>query len=262
MYNKHYLLPFHKLHFIKCKWNTYSLQALYGKVHSSALIIQVKNRHCKHNSNTLQHKVSIFLQKKIREKSRECHNHKQQPLPDPKRKRKLTNLIKHKPNILGLTCKPSKLFCIAKNLNTRQVIWLATSENVPLDMCTKHYKYTPVQKYCKFYNQERKVSDKNPDIFFSYFCSKHRLWVLVGTASSTFSIKNKKNNVYPCKPKFYYIKVKGGQNYIGVFSWWYGLRESVRRCVFSRLGCFALYVPELKTVHTSNQPNWERNRCK
>ena len=32
--------------------------------------------------------------------------------------------------------------------------------------------------------------------------------------------RNKKNNVYPCKPQFYNIKVgfKGGQNYIGMFS--------------------------------------------
>ena len=32
-----------------------------------------------------------------------------------------------------------------------------------------------------------------------------------------FLSRNKKNNVYPCKPQFYYIKVgsKGGQNYIG-----------------------------------------------
>ena len=38
--------------------------------------------------------------------------------------------------------------------------------------------------------------------FFSYFCSKDRLWVLVRTAA-----KSEKNNVYPCKPEFYYIKV-------------------------------------------------------
>ena len=32
--------------------------------------------------------------------------------------------------------------------------------------------------------------------------------------------RNKKYNVYPCKPQFYYTKVgfKGGQNYIGMFS--------------------------------------------
>ena len=34
-----------------------------------------------------------------------------------------------------------------------------------------------------------------------------------------FLSKNKKNNIYPCKPQFYHIKVgfKGGQNYINVF---------------------------------------------
>ena len=39
---------------------------------------------------------------------------------------------------------------------------------------------------------------------------------------SMFLSRNKKNNVYPCKPQFYYIKVgfKGGQHYIGMFSWW------------------------------------------
>ena len=34
---------------------------------------------------------------------------------------------------------------------------------------------------------------------------------------SMFMSRNKKNNVYLCKPKFYYLK--GGQNYIGMFSW-------------------------------------------
>ena len=49
-------------------------------------------------------------------------------------------------------------------------------------------------------------------IFFSYFHSKHRLWVLVRSGSneypqSEFLSRKKKNNVYPCKPQFYYIKV-------------------------------------------------------
>ena len=48
--------------------------------------------------------------------------------------------------------------------------------------------------------------------YFSYFCSKHRLWVFVSTGSnkypqSMFLSRNKKNNVYPCKPHVYYIKV-------------------------------------------------------
>ena len=54
-------------------------------------------------------------------------------------------------------------------------------------------------------------------LYFSYFCSKHRLWVLVRTAlpsgsnkypQSMFLSRNKKNNVFPCKPKFYFIKVE------------------------------------------------------
>ena len=41
---------------------------------------------------------------------------------------------------------------------------------------------------------------------------------------SMFSNRNKKNNIYPCKAQFYYIKVGlkggggGGQNYVGVFT--------------------------------------------
>ena len=65
--------------------------------------------------------------------------------------------------------------------------------------------------------QKLEVFHKNSDIF-SYFCSKHGLWVLVRTASprrggsneypqSMFLSRNKKNNVYPCKPQFYYMKV-------------------------------------------------------
>ena len=37
---------------------------------------------------------------------------------------------------------------------------------------------------------------------------------------STFLSRNSKNNVYPSKPKFYYIKLgfNGGKNYMGMFS--------------------------------------------
>ena len=40
---------------------------------------------------------------------------------------------------------------------------------------------------------------------------------------SMFLSRNKKINVYPCKPQFYCIKVGfngRGQNYICMFSWW------------------------------------------
>ena len=57
--------------------------------------------------------------KKVREKSRECHNHKPQPFPDPRRKRKPTNLNKHKPN-KRTKSTISSLFPKRGNRNTKR----------------------------------------------------------------------------------------------------------------------------------------------
>ena len=59
-------------------------------------------------------------QKKVREKSRECHNHKPQPFPDPKRKRKPTNPNKHKSNKRTKSTKISSLFPKRGNRNTKR----------------------------------------------------------------------------------------------------------------------------------------------
>ena len=75
---------------------------------------------------------------------------------------------------------------------------------------TRLFKYIEI-----FISKNWKFSDKKL-WYFSYFCSKHRLWVLIRTASArrfervpTIYVlsRNKKNNVYPCKPQFYCIKV-------------------------------------------------------
>ena len=58
--------------------------------------------------------------KRVREKSRECHNHKPQPFADPKRKRKPTNLNKHKPNKRTKSTKISSLFPKRGNCNTKR----------------------------------------------------------------------------------------------------------------------------------------------
>ena len=58
--------------------------------------------------------------KKVREKSRECHNHKPQSFPDPKRKRKPTNINKHKPNKRTKSTKISSLFPKRGNCNTKR----------------------------------------------------------------------------------------------------------------------------------------------
>ena len=61
-----------------------------------------------------------LLQKKVREKSREYHNHKPQPFPDTKRKRKPTNPNKHKSNKRTKSTKISSLFPKRGNRNTKR----------------------------------------------------------------------------------------------------------------------------------------------
>ena len=46
-----------------------------------------------------------------------------------------------------------------------------------------HYENTPIQMYCKFQHQTNEGFQIKILIFFLYFCSKLRLWVLVRTAS-------------------------------------------------------------------------------
>ena len=62
----------------------------------------------------------IMQNKKVREKSRECHNHKPQAFPDPKRKRKPTNPNKHKSNKRTKSTKISSLFPKRGNRNTKR----------------------------------------------------------------------------------------------------------------------------------------------
>ena len=85
----------------------------------------------------------------------------------------------------------------------------------------EHLLYYPLRKHA--FSNIKKISPPQTENFkikklwyFPYFCSKHRLWVLVRTASTRWSneypqsmllSRNKNINVYPCKPYFYYIKV-------------------------------------------------------
>ena len=99
----------------------------------------------------------------------------------------------------------------------------------------------PTQIYWKFYHQKKKKKKKKKkrknenfqikktDIFHisaqNIDCGYSLEPPWRGGSSEypqfMFLSRNENNNVYPCKPQFYYIKVgfKGGQNYIGMFSW-------------------------------------------
>ena len=95
----------------------------------------------------------------------------------------------------------------------------------------------PKQAYSKYTEnfttkkkqKNSKKSDKSSGIFHisaqnidcGYALEPPRRGGSNGYPQSTFLSRNKKNNVYPCKPKFYYIKWGlRGQRYIGMFSWW------------------------------------------
>ena len=79
-----------------------------------------------------------------------------------------------------------------------------------------HYENTPIQIYRTFHLQKlKKNSDKNSDIFHistqnidcGYSLEPPRRGGSNEYPQSMFLSRNKKNNVYPCKPQFYYIKV-------------------------------------------------------
>ena len=73
----------------------------------------------------------------------------------------------------------------------------------------------PIQIYWKFYHQKMKILDKNSDIFHIFAQNIHCVYALElpqwGSSNkypqSMYLSRNKNNNVYACKPQFYYIKV-------------------------------------------------------
>ena len=77
-------------------------------------------------------------------------------------------------------------------------------------MQTRLFKYTE-----NFTTKNWKFSDKNSDIFLisaqNIDCGYSLELPQWGSSNeypqSMFLSRNKKNNVYPCKPQFYYIKV-------------------------------------------------------
>ena len=79
-----------------------------------------------------------------------------------------------------------------------------------------HYENTPIQMYCKFYHQKNEnFQIKNSDIFHisaqnidcGYSLEPPRWGGSNKYPQSMVLSRNKKNNVYPSKPQFYYIKV-------------------------------------------------------
>ena len=81
---------------------------------------------------------------------------------------------------------------------------------------TKHITKTRLFKYIEnFISKNRNFSGKNSNIFHisaqnidcGYSLEPPRRGGSNGYPQSMFLRRNKQNNVYPCKPQFYYIKV-------------------------------------------------------
>ena len=86
-----------------------------------------------------------------------------------------------------------------------------------LDLAVKmlHYESTPIQIYWNFPPKNENFQIKNSDIFHisahnidcGYSLEPPRRRCSNENPQFMFLSRNKKNNVYPCKPQFYYIKV-------------------------------------------------------
>ena len=85
-----------------------------------------------------------------------------------------------------------------------------------LELCEAWYNHIMKKTTLFKYTENFTTKTENFQIkigYFSYFCSKHRLWVLVMRGGSNeypqsmFLSRSKKNNIYPCKLQFYYINV-------------------------------------------------------
>ena len=95
-------------------------------------------------------------------------------------------------------------------------------------VATTHYENTPIQIHWKFYDQKMAIFHiKNSDIFHvtaqNIDCgysleppylggsNEYTIYVFRGGSNeypqSMFLSRNNKNNVYPWKPQFYYIKM-------------------------------------------------------
>ena len=107
----------------------------------------------------------------------------------------------------------TRLFKYTKNLTTKT--WKFSDKNSNIFFFI-HYENTPIQIYRKFHLQKLKIFRlKNSDIFHifaqnidcGYSLELPRRGGSNEYPQSMFLSKNKKNNVYPCKPQFYYIKV-------------------------------------------------------
>ena len=99
------------------------------------------------------------------------------------------------------------IICLG-TVNSIAIVWVKELE--------PYYENTPIQIYWKFYSQKRKKIQIKNSVYFhisaqnidcGYSLEPPRRGGSNDYPQSMFLSRNKKNNVYPWKPQFYYIKV-------------------------------------------------------
>ena len=88
-------------------------------------------------------------------------------------------------------------------------------QRVPLFRALRKHAYSNILKISPSKTENFQIKKKNPDIFHIsaqnidcvYSLEPPRRDGSNEYPQSMFLSRNKKNNVYPCKPQFYYIKV-------------------------------------------------------
>ena len=93
------------------------------------------------------------------------------------------------------------------------MLWVAPVRM--LSHTKSHYENMPIQIYRKFHLQILNIFRRKTDIFHisaenidcGYSLEPPRRGGSNEYPQSMFLSRNKKNNVYPCKPQFYYMKV-------------------------------------------------------
>ena len=106
--------------------------------------------------------VNATITKKVREKSRECHNYKPQPFPITKRKRKQTKPNKRKSNKRTKSTKISSLF--PKRGNRLPTQSMHQSENIKIKPTTMINKdeYSWLILLCVRVNENQKFNHGGP----------------------------------------------------------------------------------------------------
>ena len=114
---------------------------------------------------------------------------------------------------------PLSLGCMIRKVSAEDIAIRGNGTGLEYMCPTRHFVYIFFNPVFQVSTAKNEINLFNNHILIEAPVTFAPAGAMTPSAEFLFS-KKKKNNVYPCKPTFYFIKMgfKGGQNYIGVFS--------------------------------------------